>query len=127
MIEIMVAIVLMGLLTSALVPLLVMSIRSSVVAKLDTGAKNLSQQRFDLMRNMPFRLAYDPLVSTSRDVLDVYYPNLVAPSGGVTTAGYVTTGARRQGEPTSGAFYRTKFTPVLGSTTYTQWVAVQFL
>jgi type II secretory pathway pseudopilin PulG len=127
MVEIMVAIVLMGMLTSALVPLLIMSIRSSVVAKLDTGAKNLSQQRFDLMRNMPFRIAYDPLVSTSRDVLDVYYPNLVAPSGGVTTVGYVTTQARRTGEPTSGPFYRTKFTPTLGSTTYTQWVAVQFL
>jgi type II secretory pathway pseudopilin PulG len=127
MVEIMVAMVLMGLLTSALVPLLVMSIRSSVVAKLDTGAKNLSQQRFDLMRNMPFRIAYDPLVTTSRDVLDAYYPNLVAPTGGVTTPGFVTTQARRSGEPTTGPFYRTKFTPTLGGTTYTQWVAVQFL
>jgi type II secretory pathway pseudopilin PulG len=127
MVEILVAIVVLGLMTTAAVPVLVMAIRSSVVAKLDTGAKNLSQQRFDLMRNMPFRIAYDPLVTTSRDILDQYYPNLTAPSGGVNTAGFVTTQARRQGEPVSGPFYRTKFTPTLGATTYTQWVAVQFL
>jgi prepilin-type N-terminal cleavage/methylation domain-containing protein len=126
-IEILVAMVLFALLATAAVPLLITSLRASVVTKLDTGAKNLTQQRFDLMRNMPFRIAYDPLVVTSRDILDQYYPDLVAPSGGVETKGYVTTQARRDGEPTTGPFYRTKFTPTLGSTTYTQWVAVQFL
>jgi len=127
MVEVLVAIVLFAILSTAAVPLLITSLRASVVTKLDTGAKNLTQQRFDLMRNMPFRIAYDPLVVTSRDILDQYYPNLVAPAGGVETKGFVTTQARREGEPASGPFYRSKFTPTLGSTTYTQWVAVQFL
>jgi hypothetical protein len=30
------------------------------------------------MRNMPFRIAYDPTITTSVDMLDIYYPNLTA-------------------------------------------------
>ncbi len=102
MIEILVAISLLGLLSAAIVPLLITGLRASVVAKLDTGAKNLSQQRFELMRNLPFRIAYDPAVTTGVDMLDTYFPNVAAPSGGVNTSGYVTTQARRTGEPSAG-------------------------
>ena len=63
---------------------LITGLRASVVAKLDTGAKNLSQQRFELMRNLPFRIAYDPAITTGVDLLDTYYPNLAPPSGGFT-------------------------------------------
>ena len=49
------------------------------------------------------------------------------PTGGFTTPGYVTTQPRRTGEPTSGPFYRTKFVQTLGATTYTEYVATQFL
>jgi prepilin-type N-terminal cleavage/methylation domain-containing protein len=127
LIEILVAITLLGLLSAAIVPLIVTGLRASVVAKLDTGAKNLSQQRFELMRNLPFRIGYDPLVTTGVDLLDTYYPNLVAPAGGVTTPGYVTTQARRTGEPAAGPFYRTVFTDTVGVTTFTEYVATQFL
>ena len=91
LIEILVAITLLGLLGAAIVPMLITGLRASVIAKLDTGAKNLSQQRFELMRNLPFRIAYDPAISTGVDMLDTYYPNLTPPSGGFTTPGYVTT------------------------------------
>ena len=127
LIEILVAITLLGLLGAAIVPLLITGLRASVIAKLDTGAKNLSQQRFELMRNLPFRIAYDPAISTGVDMLDTYYPNLTPPSGGFTTPGYVTTQARRPGEPTTGAFYRAKFVQALGGTNYTEYVASQFL
>jgi len=127
MIEVLVAITLLGLMGAATVPLLITSLRASVISKLDTGAKNLSQQRFELMRNLPFRIAYDPAITTGVDLLDTYFPNLVAPSGGFDTAGYVTTQARRAGEPTAGAFYRAKFVQVLGTSTYTEYVATQFL
>jgi prepilin-type N-terminal cleavage/methylation domain-containing protein len=127
MVEILVAISLLGLLGAAIVPMLITGLRASVVAKLDTGAKNLSQQRFELMRNLPFRIAYDPAVTTGVDMLDTYFPNLTAPTGGITTPGYVTTQARRTGEPATGPFYRKVFTSTLGSTDYTQYVATQFL
>ena len=127
MVEILVAISLMGLLSAAIVPMLITGLRASVVAKLDTGAKNLSQQRLELMRNLPFRIAYDPAITTGVDLLDTYFPNLTAPAGGVNTAGYVTTQARRTGEPSTGPFYRSTFSVTLGSTPYTQYVATQFL
>ena len=127
LIEILVAITLLGLLGTAIVPLLITGLRASVVAKLDTGAKNLSQQRFELMRNLPFRIAYDAAITTGVDMLDTYYPNLVAPTGGFTTPGYVTTQPRRTGEPANGPFYRSKFVQTLGATTYTEYVATQFL
>jgi prepilin-type N-terminal cleavage/methylation domain-containing protein len=127
LIEILVAITLLGLLAAAIVPLLISGLRASVIAKLDTGAKNLAQQRFELMRNLPFRIAYDPAITTGVDMLDSYYPNLTPPSGGFSTPGYVTTQARRPGEPTTGPFYRSKFVQTLGSTNYTEFVASQFL
>lgn len=127
MVEILVAISLLGLIGAATVPLLITGLRASVVAKLDTGAKNLSQQRFEVMRNLPFRIAYDPAITTGVDLLDTYYPNLVAPTGGFETPGYVTTQPRRTGEPATGPFYRSKFVQTLASTTYTQYVATQFL
>jgi type II secretory pathway pseudopilin PulG len=127
MVEILVAISLFALLAAATVPLLITATRASVIARLDTGAKNLSQQRFEQMRNLPFRIAYDPIVTTSRDLLDTYYPNLTAPPGGITTQGYVTTQPRRAGEPSTGPFFRTVFTTSLGNADYTQYVATQFL
>ena len=127
LIEVLVAITLLGLMGAAIVPLLVTGLRASVIAKLDTGAKNLSQQRFELMRNLPFRIAYDPTISTGVDLLDTYFPNLAAPAGGITTPGYVTTQPRRTGEPTAGPFYRSKFVETVGTTEYTEYVATQFL
>lgn len=127
MVEILVAITLLGLLGAAIVPLLITGLRASVIAKLDTGAKNLSQQRFELMRNLPFRIAYDPAITTGVDLLDTYFPNLAPPTGGFNTTGYVTTQARRAGEPASGPFYRSKFVQTLGSTDFTEYVATQFL
>lgn len=127
MVEILVAISLFALLATAAVPLLVTALRASVVAKLDSGAKNISQQRFELMRNLPFRIAYDPLVSSSQDVLDIYYPNLTAASGAVTSEGLVTTQPRRSVEPATGPFYRKKFVTTLAGVDYTQWVSTQFL
>jgi prepilin-type N-terminal cleavage/methylation domain-containing protein len=126
LIEVLVAITLLGLMGAAIVPLLVTGLRASVVAKLDTGAKNLSQQRFELMRNLPFRLGY-ATSPTAVDLLDSYFPNLAPPVGGISTPGYVTTQARRTGEPAAGPFYRSKFVQTVGTTQYTEYVATQFL
>lgn len=124
MVEILVAITLMAILAAAAVPLYITALRASVVAKADTAAKNLSQLRVEEMRNMPFRVAYDPAVTTSVDLLDIYFPNLT-PASGTTSQGLVTTGARNQGEP-AGPFYRTKFVESIGGKDYTQHVATQF-
>ena len=74
MIEILVAILLLGLLGAAIVPLLITGLRASVVASWTPVRRTSPQQRFELMRNLPFRIAYDPASPTGVDMLDTYFP-----------------------------------------------------
>lgn len=54
LIEILAAFTLLAIVTLGTVPLLVSGLRSALTATLDTGAKNLSQQQFEQMRNLRF-------------------------------------------------------------------------
>lgn len=116
-IEVLMAFTLLALVTVGTVPLFVAGLKSSLVSKLDTGGKNLSQERFELMRNVPFHvdantsLVPDPSKCTNpgrtdpkngsgtvecdfRDMMDTYYRSLTAATS-TATGGYIAPGAAR--------------------------------
>ncbi len=126
LLEVIVALGLFALMTAAVVPMVITGTKAGMVAKLDTGARNLTQERFEVMRNLPFHVDAHASATTSPDLLDTYYRNLVA-AADADSAGYVTSGARRPGEPTTGPFYRFVFNPVSGFDQYRQYIATQFL
>ncbi len=126
LLEVIVALGLFALMTAAVVPMVITGTKAGMVAKLDTGARNLTQERFEVMRNLPFHVDAHASATTSPDLLDTYYRNLVA-AADADSAGYVTSGARRPGEPTTGPFYRYVFNPVPGFGQYRQYIATQFL
>ena len=133
LVEILVALTLFALFSAAALPLVVTGLRAGTVAKLDTGAKNLTQERFEKLRNLPFHTPRS--ANGGADLLDKYFPNVVA-AAGTAVGGYVSaTAARRPGEPT-GPLYRTIITAAEISpdaatagtfNRYTQSVATQFL
>ena len=138
LVEVIVALVIFALAASASAGLLITMLKTSYVAKLDTGAKTLSQERLESMRNLPYHIDYDvngTAVTNKSDLFDSYYPNLTQAgviSGSTIPQGYVTaaqTGAtyRLSSEPATGPFYRTVINPVPGFTKYRQYIAVQLL
>lgn len=76
LVEILVAIMIFGVVAAAVLPLLLAGIRGGTHAKLTTQAKNIAQERLELMRNLPYHLAQQN--GDYRDVLDIYYRDLVA-------------------------------------------------
>lgn len=124
----------------ALLPQLVIGIRSTGTARMVSQAKGEAQGQLDRMRNLPFHVA--PAAGDYRDVLDYHFRDLTAPavSPACTTAGgfappqtgwggYVsTTGTRCAYEP-AGPFYRTVRTVPAssGSSGFTVVVDTQFL
>jgi prepilin-type N-terminal cleavage/methylation domain-containing protein len=125
--EIVAAIVILGVAMAAAAPQMVASIRSTSKAKQVSRAKGVLQGQLDQMRTMPFRVA--PSAGDHRDLLDTYYRNRSAPSvspacGTATAAvqplaswtGYVAPAstARCPYEPASGAFYRKVLPPGSG-------------
>lgn len=149
-IEILVAFTLLAIVTIGTVPLFVSGMRSSLVSKLDTGGKNLNQERFEQMRTLAFHVDVnsasvpDPAKCTSpsrtdprnasgvaecdyRDMLDTYYRSLTLATS-TATGGYVPSGtARSADEPAIGAFYRFVLNPVPGYPRYSQTISTQFL
>lgn len=124
LVEVLVAITLLGLVAAAMLPLLLVGARASAVVKHETEAKNIAQERLEQMRQLTYQV--DRQNGPYIDLLDNYYPNLVAASAG--GAGWVSsTAAREPGEPATGSFYRVVFDPVPGSTGFRQTVASQFL
>jgi prepilin-type N-terminal cleavage/methylation domain-containing protein len=76
LIEVMVAIVLLGIVAAALVPLLVGALRASNSAKLNTQAKNLVQAQIERMRNLPYHVAQS--AGPYLDLLDIYFHDLAS-------------------------------------------------
>lgn len=83
LVEILVAITIFGIAATAVLPLLLAGIRGGTHAKLTTQAKNIAQERLELMRNLPFYVAHQN--GDYRDVLDIYFRNLANP--GTVSAG----------------------------------------
>jgi prepilin-type N-terminal cleavage/methylation domain-containing protein len=127
LVEVLVALTLFGLIGAALLPLLVLSGSAAVSARSHTRAKNLAQERVEVMRQLPFQVDVQngPFV----DLLDYYFPSRTAATG--TGTGWVpataSAAARLAGEPTTGSFYRTRFDSLPGQPGFRQVVAVQFL
>ncbi|GAA2142003.1 hypothetical protein GCM10009844_12800 [Nocardioides koreensis] len=135
LIEVIVAIGITVVVLVALLPLLVVGIRSTDLAKQVTQAKAVAQGQLDRMRNLPYHVARD--AGPYRDVLDYYFKDKTAPMGPVacgspgsyavpqpTWTGYVAAGGTRCGyEPATGAMYRS-VSQVQG---FTVVVSTQFL
>jgi prepilin-type N-terminal cleavage/methylation domain-containing protein len=111
--------------------------RASLVAKLDTGAKNLGQERLEQIRNLPFHIDH-PMVGTpavagaseTDDVLDTYFPRYSASSVACATTGFVAAASARctaDGDPAAGDFYRVVINPIPGFAKYRQYISTQFL
>lgn len=118
MLEVVAAIVVLGVVMAAAAPQMISSIRASSKAKMVSRAKGVLQGQLEAMRTIPFRVA--PSAGDHRDLLDTYYRNRVpgaTPSCGtaekpnvplVSWTGYVAPGstARCSYEAPTGAMYR---------------------
>ena len=116
LLEVMVAIILLGIVAAGVVPLLVGTLKAANAAKLNTQAKNLAQAQIERMRNLPYHVAQSagPYI----DLLDMYYHDLG--NGNDSKCG---TGA---GSYSAGTY--TCVNPVgLSQSGYTITVASQFL
>jgi prepilin-type N-terminal cleavage/methylation domain-containing protein len=116
LVEILVAIGVLTTVMVALLPQLIVGIRSTGTARLVTQAKGVAQGELEQMRAMPFYVAKS---AGGVDVLDTYFPkrtetspNPVCETGGrlnepqTTWIGYVSPTATRCSYEPAGAFYR---------------------
>jgi prepilin-type N-terminal cleavage/methylation domain-containing protein len=136
LIEVIVSLTLFALVASAAAAMVIVGLRTSMISKLDTGAKNLAQERVEIMRNMPFHIDRDPAATTTdtSDLLDVYYKNTTTAASNTAT-GYVAAcgtqttvcSGRPEYDPSNGSFYRYVIDPVPGYAKYRQYVATQFV
>lgn len=85
LVEILVSIVIAGLVAAAVLPLLLSGMMAGNVAKSDTQAKALAQERLEQMRNLPFYVAFDS--GDYSDVLDIYFRDESSTVAAVTPAG----------------------------------------
>jgi prepilin-type N-terminal cleavage/methylation domain-containing protein len=121
LVEILVAISIFGVVAMAILPLLLASIKGGTTAKLSTQAKNVAQERLELMRNLPFHVAQQN--GDYLDVLDVYFRDLADP--GVVYTGDPCT-ARRYVAATKSYFCKLADTAV-GTTIFSQEVLTTFI
>lgn len=140
LVEVMVALLLMGLLTAAVVPMLSVALRTGTLVTSESVARNLAQAQFERMRNLPYRISNDTALGAlsgecgstasrdgARDLLDRYYPNGDFDASSTSSEGFVAAGAaRRAGEP-NGAFFRTCRQETVDGRVFMHWIAVQFL
>ena len=129
--------VLFAIVASAAMGMFVTGMKASLVVRLDTGAKALTQERIEMMRNLTYRIPFAASPAANPpDFLDTYYTTslMAAPniSAGAVSAGYVSAArvgpsARLPEEPQAGAFYRFVQPQVPGFSKYTQSVATQFI
>ncbi|MFN2610209.1 MAG: prepilin-type N-terminal cleavage/methylation domain-containing protein [Actinomycetota bacterium] len=151
MIEVLVSFTLLAIVTLGTVPLFVSGLRTSLVSKLDTGAKNLNQERIEIMRNLPFHIDVssgevtqtsgvceqpartDPTGCRYTDLLDTYFRSLTVATS-TTTAGYVNSAGLKTSDEPATPFYRFVINPITGlaggtfnQNRYAQYVSTQFL
>lgn len=132
LVEVMIALGLTALVLTASLPAFIGMLRSTVALKLDTRAKNLSQERIEQIRDLRFHV--DRQNGPFLDLLDLYYTNATSAgptttltSGGTAMNGsYVATAVASGGEP-AGPFYRVTTGQLAGASDYTQVIDAQFL
>lgn len=121
LLEVVVALGVLMLVAAALLPQLIVGIRSTGTASKATALKSAAQSDLDRLRNLPYRVA--PEAGTFIDLLDRYYPDTSVPSAAPGCAagaytlppdetawkGFVTgsSTAKCDFEPHSGDFFRT--------------------
>lgn len=121
LLEVVVALGVLMLVAAALLPQLIVGIRSTGTASKATALKSVAQSELDRLRNLPYRVA--PEAGNFIDLLDRYYPDTSVPSAAPgCTAGAYTLPQNETGwkgfvagsstgkcdfEPHNGDFYRT--------------------
>jgi len=132
LVEVLVALGLITVLMLSVLPALVFGLSATRVTRLNTQAKNLAQERVDLIRNLRFHV--DSQNGPFRDMLDMYYTNATGSSpvtsiatGAATLNGrFVQTGTGAAGEPAN-MYYRTTTGPLPGAPMFSQVITAQFL
>ena len=117
LVEVLVALGLLGVLVVAVLPQLLVGIRGNDLARTNTQAKGLAQAEVERMRNLPFHVA--PEAGDYIDVLDRYYRDVAPPTGPVSCGsserwtvpstswtGYVAATSPRCGWEPAGPLYR---------------------
>lgn len=131
LVEMVVAMSLLAVVLVASLPMFLSALRSTVVTKQQTQAKNLSQERLEQIRNLRFHVAAQN--GPYLDLLDVYYSDaLVAARPGVTvgsdvlTGAFVAAGGGTDLEPAA-PYYRVGIASLAGAPGFSQVVTAQFL
>jgi prepilin-type N-terminal cleavage/methylation domain-containing protein len=129
LVEIIVALSVIGLAAAASTPLLITGIDASVTARMNTQAKNLAQQRIESMRDLQFHV--DRQNGPFVDLLDIYYTDRSTTAVTRTRANEVEVGQWVSGggaapAPT-GPFYKIQVAQVPGSALFSQTIYTQFL
>lgn len=123
LVEILVSIVIAGVVAAAVLPLLLSGMMAGNVAKSDTQAKALAQERLEQMRNLPFYVAFDS--GDYSDVLDVYFRDESSTVTAVTPGGRNPCSAR--GYVLASKSYVCQLpTRTIGVTTFSQKVETTF-
>ena len=78
LLEVVVAIAILGVTMAGIGPQMMASVRASGTAKLVSQSKGLLQGQLDAMRTLPYRVT--PSAGDHRDLLDTYYRNLTGPT-----------------------------------------------
>lgn len=129
LVEIIVAIALVSLAAAGAVPLLIVGMEAAATSRLNTQAKNLSQQRFESMRDLQFHV--DRQNGPFVDLLDIYYTNLSTTATTRTRANetevskWVSGGAAAPAP--SGPFYQVSVASLPGEPNFSQTIDTQFL
>ncbi|MGH2773148.1 MAG: hypothetical protein ACRDIU_08445 [Actinomycetota bacterium] len=154
MIEVLAAMSVFAVVTVGVVPLILSGLRSTVTAKNETVAKNLGQERLELMRNLPYYVGsstanpagacFNNPARTSprgasglaecdyKDVLDTYFRSTY-PAPSPSAGGYVAANNGRSSDEADAGlnapFYRFVVDPVpdFPEGRFTQSIATQFL
>lgn len=121
LVEILVSIAIFAIAATAVLPLLLAGIHGGTHAKLTTQAKNIAQERMELIRNLPYYIAQQN--GDYRDVLDVYFRDLDDP--GTVGSGDPCTSRRYVAASTS---YRCVLpSTIIGGATFEQVVETSFI
>lgn len=131
LIEVVVAMMIFAFLIAGTAGLTVSGLRGMYVSRMDSVGKNLTQQRLEKMRNLPFFVSAT-ITGGSPDLFDKYYTNTTSTAATTSSTGFVSSAGARdttKGDPATGPFYRTvqaastdpQFAP------FTQRITVQLL